>query len=371
MKRLLLGSLLSLSLFTSACSAAYADRVAPAPRPLVPIAVAPEAVRSPYQVQIVSDDGDELGTFFHKGRYYVHGGAGGRYVIRVSNPTAQRIEAVVSVDGLDVIDGESGDLRKRGYVIQPYGTLDIEGWRTSLSDVASFRFSSVGGSYAGKKGKARNVGVIAVALFAEQAPPEIVYDQPIIVGGRYDDEGGYGPDVERFLDHRAPTTAAPGGPAGGQGQARGGADGVAEAKRPAAPPPPPPRIYEGEAGGTGAVGGAPAPVDSVATTRATRDYDGDKAAADESDCCGPRRERLGLGTEFGESRYSAASYTKFVRSSERPVAIAELRYNDTAGLRALGILVDPTPDADELMTRETADPFPGDRGFARPPAGIR
>jgi hypothetical protein len=95
----------------------------------------------------------------------------------------------------------------------------------------------------------------------------------------------------------------------------------------------------------------------------------DDEAADR-DCCG-QRERLGLGPEYGEQRYSAASYTRFVRSSDKPIAIAELRYNDDAGLKALGILLDPEPDAEELMTRETADPFPGDRGFARPPAGIR
>src|SRR5690606_13380182 len=47
----------------------------------------------------------------------------------------------------------------------------IEGFRTSLTDVATFRFSSVADSYAGRKGKARNVGVIAVAIFEEQAPP--------------------------------------------------------------------------------------------------------------------------------------------------------------------------------------------------------
>src|ERR1043166_1751867 len=110
MKRILLGSLLSLSLFAG-CTAAYADRAAPAARPLVPIAVAPDAVRSPYSVQIISEDGSELDTFFHGGRYYVHGGAGDRYLVRVSNPTAQRVEAVISIDGLDVIDGESGDLR--------------------------------------------------------------------------------------------------------------------------------------------------------------------------------------------------------------------------------------------------------------------
>jgi hypothetical protein len=80
----------------------------------------------------------------------------------------------------------------------------------------------------------------------------------------------------------------------------------------------------------------------------------------------PQHERLGLGTEFGEQRYSAASYTRFVRGPGRPIAIAELRYNDIAGLMALGIPVQPLPDAGEVMTRETADPFPGDH-FAHPP----
>ncbi|HZJ62028.1 MAG TPA: hypothetical protein VFD36_00780, partial [Kofleriaceae bacterium] len=93
------------------------------------------------------------------------------------------------------------------------------------------------------------------------------------------------------------------------------------------------------------------------------DY-GDEVAAPEP-MPRPSRERLGLGTEFGEQRYSAASYTRFVRANGRPVAIAELRYNDTAGLMALGIPVQPMPDSGEIMTRETADPFPGDR-FARP-----
>ena len=94
------------------------------------------------------------------------------------------------------------------------------------------------------------------------------------------------------------------------------------------------------------------------------DYD-DEVAAPEAMPMPRPRERLGLGTEFGEQRYSAASYTRFVRAHGRPVAIAELRYNDTAGLMALGIPVQPLPDSGEIMVRETADPFPGDR-FARP-----
>jgi len=81
---------------------------------------------------------------------------------------------------------------------------------------------------------------------------------------------------------------------------------------------------------------------------------------------GQQRERLGLGTEFGEQRDSAVSFTRFVRASGRPVAIAELRYNDVAGLMALGITVQPLPDEGEILTRETANPFPGDH-FARSP----
>ncbi len=364
MSRLLLGSILSLTLFASACTSAYADRATPA-RPLVPIAVAPDAVRSPYQVEIISGDGDTLDTFYQRGRYYVHGANGQRYTVRVTNPTSQRIEAVVSVDGLDVIDGEAGDLRKRGYVVPPGGTVLIEGWRTSLSDVASFRFSSVKSSYAGKKGKARNVGVIAVAIFAEQAPPAIIVDEP--PDDYYWDGDGedYGDEVEGYLDRR------PSGPRGGAAtRSTDSGRGRVAAKRPASPPPAEPAPTTGAVGGSGGGGeaaGAPAPDSvSVAPRRIQESRD--------EECCADKpaeRERLGLGTEFGESRYSAASYTRFVRASDRPVAVAELRYNDTAGLEALGILVEPMPDVDELNTRETADPFPGDRGFARPPAGIR
>ena len=181
---------------TTACSAAYADQ--PSPRhqlavaaPRTALALAPERVRAPYDVSLIADDGSTLSTYAQNGRYYVMGDAGDRYIIRISNPTPRRVEAVVSVDGLDVIDGEAGDLGKRGYIVPPYGDLRIEGFRTSQSDVATFRFSSVDGSYAGRKGKARNVGVVAVALFEEQAAPEIV-----------DDEIAYRGEDRRRYDYR-------------------------------------------------------------------------------------------------------------------------------------------------------------------------
>src|ERR1044071_8727584 len=175
MGRMILASILC----SAACSTAAADQVAAPglpPTPAIAIGVAPEKVRAPYDVQIIRDNGDTLPTYPFKDRYYVQGNDGERYTIRVTNPTANRVEAVVAVDGLDVIDGESGGLRKRGYVVPPYGDVRIEGFRTSTDDVATFRFSSVDDSYAGMKGKARNVGVIAVALFEEQhtEPQQII-----------------------------------------------------------------------------------------------------------------------------------------------------------------------------------------------------
>jgi hypothetical protein len=361
MSRWLLGAALVSGL---GCGAAYADRVAPSPRsPTQALAIAPAKVRAPYDVSVVTEAGEVLETYAKNGRYYVLGDDGDRYIIRVTNPTANRVEAVVTVDGLDVIDGENGDGRKRGYVVPAYGELKVEGFRTSASDVATFRFSAVDDSYAGKKGKARNVGVIAVAIFEEQAPPPptqvIIPEGDVYYDGRYDYEddlsvaprgGGRGSSKDSVAE-RSPS------------RTRGGDKGDTAAKRMAPPPSEPTSTVSGESvGGAGAPAVAPRPM-----------HDRDDRYLDEQCCTNvrPKTSRPGLGTEFGEQRYSAASYTRFVRAGTRPIAVAELRYNDTAGLTALGLLVDPLPDADEIMTRETADPFPGDRGFARPPAGIR
>ena len=96
------------------------------------------------------------------------GEVGQRYMIELVNQSSNRFEAVVTVDGLDVIDGRRGALSKRGYLLAPFATVDIDGFRQSLDEVAAFRFGSVRGSYAAQKGSDRNVGVIGVALFAER-----------------------------------------------------------------------------------------------------------------------------------------------------------------------------------------------------------
>jgi len=103
------------------------------------------------------------------GRRFVVASEGGHYSIVVRNLCKSRLELVVSVDGLDVIDGKSAAFSKRGYIIAPGETLEIRGWRTGPEHVARFRFSSVAGSYANlRHGEHRNVGVIGLAVFDEK-----------------------------------------------------------------------------------------------------------------------------------------------------------------------------------------------------------
>jgi|CZKU01.1.fsa_nt_gi hypothetical protein len=135
-------------------------------------------------LEVVDESAQRLPTFYQGGRQFVLGSMGGRYQVRVVNPTGARIEAVVSVDGLDAVDGRPASLNKRGYIIPAYGEVVIDGFRTSLDAVAAFRFSSVRDSYAAKTSHARNVGVIGVAFFRERPPPVVrrypppVYQQP-------------------------------------------------------------------------------------------------------------------------------------------------------------------------------------------------
>lgn len=110
----------------------------------------------------------QLPTYDFGSRRFIVGQDGERYIISIENRTEQRFEAVASVDGLDVIDGQPGSFAKRGYLVGPWQTVEIDGFRRSYDEVAAFRFGSVGSSYAARKGDDRNVGVIGVAFFAER-----------------------------------------------------------------------------------------------------------------------------------------------------------------------------------------------------------
>jgi hypothetical protein len=112
--------------------------------------------------------GEPLDAMHVGDRTYISGTEGERYAIVIANHTARRFEAVATVDGLDVINGQAGTFTNRGYVLMPHATLEIDGFRQSSDAVAAFRFAKVRDSYAAQTGSARNVGVIGIAFFGER-----------------------------------------------------------------------------------------------------------------------------------------------------------------------------------------------------------
>ncbi|MGH8135819.1 MAG: hypothetical protein ACRER4_05675, partial [Steroidobacteraceae bacterium] len=75
---------------------------------------------------------------------------------------------VTSVDGVNVVSGQTAAANQTGYVLDPYGTVQIDGWRKSMDEVAAFYFTSLPDSYAARTGRPDNVGVIGVAVFRER-----------------------------------------------------------------------------------------------------------------------------------------------------------------------------------------------------------
>jgi hypothetical protein len=106
----------------------------------------------------------------HEGRLYVAGEPGHQYEIRLRNRSHERLLAVTSVDGVNVISGETAESRQSGYVLEPWDSVGIEGWRKSMDEVATFYFTRLSNSYAARTGRPENVGVIGVALFRERQP---------------------------------------------------------------------------------------------------------------------------------------------------------------------------------------------------------
>lgn len=119
-------------------------------------------------VALVDEAGRTLPGYTAEGRALIIGEDGARYRIVVRNGTTARFEIVASVDGLDVIDGKPADPNRRGYLVDPRGVLVIDGFRTSDDAVAAFRFGKVADSYAAHTSGDRNVGVVGMAIFAEQ-----------------------------------------------------------------------------------------------------------------------------------------------------------------------------------------------------------
>jgi hypothetical protein len=240
--------------------------------------------------------GDVLSTWRHRGASYVAGRPGDRYALRLTNRSGGRVLVVLSVDGVNVVSGETASTGQTGYVLAPWSTAEITGWRKSYSEAAAFYFTALPDSYAARTDRPDNVGVIGAAIFRERVvqPVQRPYEmQPPLASGRVDGSGRAEPERRSAAN-----------------SAGGAADASSErsATAPAAAAPP---VRERES----------------------------LAKADR------------LGTGHGEREYAPTTQTTFERASSQPAEIVQVRYDSYANLVAAGVIGRPRPPA-------LPEPFP-------------
>jgi hypothetical protein len=119
------------------------------------------------------DSGETLPVYRSRGEYWVAGMPGARYAVVIHNNRGERVLAVTSVDGINVISGEAAAYGQTGYVFRGGERYAINGWRKSNQEVADFNFTAMANSYAARTGRPANVGVIGVALFLERPAPVV------------------------------------------------------------------------------------------------------------------------------------------------------------------------------------------------------
>lgn len=134
-------------------------------------------LQAPLDVEIFDRTrGQMLPVHRHRGELYVAGQPGHEYEIRLRSREHGRVLAVTSVDGVNVVSGETAATGQGGYVIGGWSSTSIDGWRKSLDEVAAFYFTRLKDSYAARTGRPDHVGVIGVAMFRERVP--LVEPQP-------------------------------------------------------------------------------------------------------------------------------------------------------------------------------------------------
>lgn len=144
-------------------------------------ACATEPVTPPAGVEmsvIDRESGQALQVYRKSGRSHVAGEPHARYAIRLVNRSAGRRLVVVAVDGINVISGATAGWHQSGYVLDPWQSFDITGWRKSEQEVAAFEFAALRDSYASQTGRPDNVGVIGIAVFAERSAPKVSLAPP-------------------------------------------------------------------------------------------------------------------------------------------------------------------------------------------------
>jgi len=124
-------------------------------------------------LKIEARDGADYREYRYQGRTWVAGEQGEPYQLTLRNRSADRLLVVLSVDGVNVVNGKTADFNQGGYVLGPWQTTIVKGWRKSLGSVAQFYFTDLPDSYAARTDRPDDVGVIGAAVFRERQRVEV------------------------------------------------------------------------------------------------------------------------------------------------------------------------------------------------------
>jgi len=260
--------------------------------------------------------GERLTPYRHGGKLYVAGAPGERYSIELNGLRGERVLTVLSVDGVNVLTGQTAATLQSGYVLDGGQRFAVNGWRKSMDDVAQFVFTDLPDSYAARTGRPGNVGVIGVAVFREKVVP---LPQPLAVV----------PQMSRRED--------------------GSRDASGESPMKETPQSVPAPAPESKAESSNGAAG------SLADGRA------DFAASRARPMAEAEKKIRQLGTGHGEREYSPTRYVDFVRQSDSPDEVITIYYDSRANLVARGII--PSPRLAEPR------PFPAGVDFVPDPRG--
>ena len=158
-----------------------------------------------YIVEMIMD-GKPVRKISHNGNVYLPVSLGKTFKLRLKNNSRDRVLAVISVDGVNVLDASDAKTDGTGYVIAPWKTIEIDGWRKNMQDVALFEVGDQSGSYATKTGRPNNVGVVGVAFYEEKKAVKIRRSPPMIPESLYEQGCGL---VDDGRDYDSTKTCGP------------------------------------------------------------------------------------------------------------------------------------------------------------------
>ncbi|HYS05322.1 MAG TPA: hypothetical protein VEW47_09030 [Candidatus Dormibacteraeota bacterium] len=136
--------------------------------PLVPSGAAFALDRESCSMEILID-GAPLQEYAGRGTSYVEAVRGREYSVRLRNRTGERVAIALSVDGLNSIDARTTTASEaRKWILEPYGTITLDGWQTSTSTARRFVFTTEDRSYGSWLGRTKNLGIVAAAVFRQK-----------------------------------------------------------------------------------------------------------------------------------------------------------------------------------------------------------